>query len=120
MNISDWLQSILIILIGAVGTILFKIGVNNSPTVTFSEPLSVLSFVLSPYIIASLSLFLLGRVLLSLPLKTTEVGKYMFIITPLTLVATLALSILIFNEKVNMRETMGILLTIAGVILLGS
>jgi len=120
MNISVWLQSILIILIGAVGTILFKIGVNNNPAVTFSEPLSVLSFVLSPYIIASLSLFLLGRVLLSLPLKTTDVGKYMFIITPLTLVVTLVMSILIFNERINMRETMGILLTIAGVILPGS
>ena len=120
MNLSAWLQSILIILVGVVGTILFKIGVNKSPAITFSEPVSVLSFVLSPYIIASLSLFLLGRVLLSLPLKTTDVGKYMFIVTPLTLVATLAMSILIFKESVNMKETLGILLTIAGVLLLGS
>ena len=44
----------------------------------------------------------------------------MFIITPLTLVVTLVMSILIFNERINMRETMGILLTIAGVILPGS
>ena len=120
MNLTAWLQSILIILVGAVGTILFKIGVNKNPAVAFSEPLSVLSFILSPYIIASLTLFLLGRVLLSLPLKTTEVGKYMFIITPLTLVATLAMSILIFNERINLRETVGILLTIAGVLILSS
>ena len=44
----------------------------------------------------------------------------MFIITPLTLVATLAVSILLFNERINLRETVGILLTIAGVLILNS
>ena len=120
MNLTIWMQSIVIILVGTVGTILFKIGVNRTPGISFNEPLTIVKFVFSPYIVISLALFLLGRVLLSLPLKTIDVGKYMFLITPLTLVATLVLSIFFLEESLNLKELLGILLTITGVLFIGS
>ena len=119
MNLTVWIQSFLIILIGAVGTILFKIGVNITPSISFTEPLSISQFIFSPYIVISFTYFLLGRILLALPLKTTDVGKYMFIITPLTLVTTLAFSYLIFKETITLKQLVGVLLTLSGVVLLG-
>ena len=119
MNLTTLIQSILLVAIGAVGTILFKMGVDQTQGIIFSDPVTIVNFVLSPYILVSLVLFMLGRILLSIPLESTDVGKYMFILTPLTLVAILALSNLLLNEPINMKQTFGIGLIIAGVYLLG-
>jgi drug/metabolite transporter (DMT)-like permease len=42
----------------------------------------------------------------------------MFILTPLTLVATLALSNLLLNEPINLKQIIGIVLVLSGVLLI--
>ena len=118
MNPTTWIQSILLVTIGAVGTILFKIGVDQTQGITVSDPVTIFKFIFSPYIFVSLSLFMLGRILLSIPLESADVGIYMFILTPLTLVATLALSNLLLNEPINLKQIIGIALILSGVLLI--
>ncbi len=118
MNPTTWIQSILLVTIGAVGAILFKIGVDQTQGITVSDPVTIFKFIFSPYIFVSLSLFMLGRILLSIPLESADVGKYMFILTPLTLVATLALSNLLLNEPINLKQIIGIALILSGVLLI--
>jgi len=119
MNLMFWSQSMGVVILGAVGTVLFKVGVNQYPEINLTDPLSILKFILSPYIFLSLAILLLGRVLTSLPLQSVDVGKYMLILTPLTLIATLALSNLVLGESVNAKQMVGIVISLIGVYLLG-
>jgi len=114
-----WIQTVGIVLAGSVGSILFKFGVDRYHGINLIDPFELVRFVFSPYIFLSLALFMLGRVLMSLPLQSVDVGKYMFILTPLTLVATLGLSSLVLKESVNMKQMAGIALSLMGVYLLG-
>ncbi|MEM2876282.1 MAG: hypothetical protein QXL67_04970 [Candidatus Bathyarchaeia archaeon] len=120
MDLTFWLQSLAIIVFGTLGSLLFKLGVNEFGEI---NPLSItcwLRLVFTPAIFFGLVCLWLSRLLFSLPLSKIGVGKFSAFIIPLNVIAIVIASIIVFGEQFKTREIIGIVLGLIGIILIGS
>lgn len=123
MNI--WVEALIIVLIGAVGNCLFKVGTDG-----FGE-LSFKSFFTKEFfekaftsrfgwiIFVSLIINFVSRVLVMSPLSKGKYGIVLSLLTPLGIVFSIGAGYFLFHETYTIRELLGVALAIASVWLMG-
>lgn len=110
-----------IVLIGALGNIMFKIGTdgfgelsfNSFFTKEFYEKAFTSKFGL--IIFVSLIINFISRVLIMSPLSKEKYGIVWSIITPLGIALSIGIGYLIFHETYSARELLGVTLAVASV-----
>lgn len=118
MDVRFWIQTVIIILLGTTGALLFKLGVDQAGGLQ-GKPVSFwIEFLFTPVVFIGLAFLFFSRLLWSLPLSEIGIGRYVMIVTPLNLLLIAILSYIFFNETLTLKDYVGILLALIGVFLL--
>ncbi len=115
-----WLQSIVIIIFGTIGALLFQLGVNQIGSV---DPWSIkywIKLVFTPAIFFGLASLMFSRLLFSLPMSKMGIGKFSALIIPLNIIAIAISSAIIFKEPFETKQIIGIALGLIAIILIGA
>jgi len=115
-----WLQSIVIIIFGTIGALLFQLGVNQIGSV---DPWSIkywIKLVFTPAIFFGLASLMFSRLLFSLPMSKMGIGKFSALIIPLNIIAIAISSAIIFKEPFETKQIIGIALGLIAIILIGT
>lgn len=115
-----WLQSLVILILGTLGALLFQYGVNQVGAINPWDVTSWVRLVFTPGIFFGLFSLMLSRILWSLPLTKMGIGKYSALIIPLNIIAITVSSAIIFKESINIKQVIGILLGFIAVFLISS
>ena len=83
------------------------------------EDVFAMRYLFSPIVFGALALMFVSRFLVGVPLSVTGLGRLSSITTSLMLIATTVSSILLFNERFDVRIITGILMSVVAVVLLG-
>lgn len=110
-----------LILLGMVlnvgAQVALKFAVQQSGSVVYSDPKSLLALVLNPLVILGLFLYAASVVNWLVVLKRMDLGLA-YPLMSLGYIATFALGVWCFHEPVSTTRILGILVIIAGVVLL--
>lgn len=120
MDAAFWVQSITIVLFGTIGALLFKLGVDQVGEINPWDISCWVRLVFKPATFFGLLCLLLSRLLFSLPLSRTGIGKFSALIIPLNIIAIAVSSAILFREQFRYREIVGITLGLIAVTLIGS
>ncbi len=120
MDEAFWVQSITIVVFGTLGSLMFKHGVNQVGEVNPWEIGSWVRLVFKPATFFGLLCLFLSRLLFSLPLGKTGIGKFSALIIPLNIMAIAVSSAIVFREQFGYREIAGIVLGLIAITLIGS
>ena len=118
MKLELALQLAAIIVVGTVGNLLYKHGVDAGAL----NPLTtnhLIRFVFSPVVFASLCLMFLGRLLWALPLRTAGVGYLAIVIAPVSIAVLVVASHLLLKETFTTPQVAGIVLALGSLMLMG-
>ena len=120
VDLTFWIQSFFIVLFGTIGAILFKFGVNQFGKIEVWDVYCWIRLVFTPAIFFGLVCLFFSRLLFSLPLKRMGVGRFSAIIIPLNIIAIAISSAIVFKEQFKIKEIIGIILGLIGIMLIGS
>ena len=120
MDKAFWVQSITIVVFGTLGALMFKHGVNQVGEINPWDIGSWVRLVFEPATFFGLLCLFLSRLLFSLPLSKTGIGKFSALIIPLNIMAIVISSAIVFREQFGYREITGIALGLIAITLLGS
>lgn len=120
MDAAFWIQSITIVLFGTIGALLFKLGVNQVGAINPWDMGCWVRLVFEPATFFGLLCLFLSRLLFSLPLSKTGIGKFSALIIPLNIIAIAVSSAIVFREQFGYREIAGIALGLIAITLIGS
>lgn len=118
MDVRLWIQTALIIILGTVGALLFKLGVDQAGGLQDKPVFFWIKFLFTPTVFIVLTLLFFSRLLWSLPLSKIGIGKYAMIVTPFNLLLIAILSHIFFKETLSLKDYFGILFALIGVFLL--
>ena len=119
MKLELALQLAAIIVVGTVGNLLYKHGVDAADGLNpFTLP-HVARFLFSPGVFAALSLMFLGRLLWALPLRTAGVGYLAIVIAPASIAVLVVASHLLLKETFTTPQVAGIVLALGSLMLMG-
>jgi multidrug transporter EmrE-like cation transporter len=125
-----WLEVAVITIITIVGSVLYKVGVDQMGKMDFSifmthigsvpvpDIIRIMKVIWNPYISIALICMFVGRLLYSAPLSTTGLGKLVAIITPLTIAGTVLASRVFFKEDMGALQYVGVVLSLVAVYLI--
>ena len=112
---------LLLVLLGMVlnvgAQVALKFAVQGAPTVAYNDPKALLSLALNPLVIGGLVLYAASVVNWLVVLKRMDLGLA-YPLMSLGYIATFAVGVWCFHEPVNSTRILGILVIIAGVVLL--
>ena len=120
-----WLEIIIIVLIGTIGNLLFKIGTDGFGELSFQSFLTKEFFekaFTSKFgwiIFVSLVVNFLSRVLIMSPLSKGKYGITWSLLTPLGILFSIVTGYFLFNETYTIREILGVAMAILSVFLMG-
>ena len=118
MDVRFWIQTVLIIILGTTGALLFKLGVDQAGGLQNKPIFFWIKFLFTPVVFMGLALLFSSRLLWALPLSEIDIGRYAMIVTPLNLLLLAILSHIFFKETLAIKDYVGILFALVGVILL--
>jgi multidrug transporter EmrE-like cation transporter len=106
-------------LLGAAAQVFFKLAANSLGTKTLGQVLAnPLPVLLNPSLLAAYSLYGVNTALLTLALKKGQLSV-LYPVISLTYVWVTLLSMMIFNEQMNVMKAVGLAIVVAGVAVLG-
>jgi multidrug transporter EmrE-like cation transporter len=105
--------------LGAAAQIFFKLGANSLGSRTLTQVLAnPIPVILNPFLLAAYSLYGINTALLTLALRKGQLSL-LYPVISLTYVWVTLLSMLIFNEQMNVLKAVGLGIVVAGVAVLG-
>lgn len=120
-----WLEIFIIVVIGTIGNLLFKIGTDGFGELSFQSFLTK-EFVEKAFtskfgwiIFGSLIVNFLSRVLIMSPLSKGKYGITWSLLTPLGILLSIGTGYFLFHETYTMRELLGVGMAILSVWLMG-
>lgn len=119
MDEAFWVQSISIVVFGTLGALMFKHGVNQVGEINPWDISCWVRLVFKPATFFGLLCLFLSRLLFSLPLSKTGIGKFSALIIPLNIMAIAVSSAIVFREQFGIREVAGIALGLIAITLIG-
>ncbi|MCK5625501.1 hypothetical protein KAI11_01455 [Candidatus Bathyarchaeota archaeon] len=120
-----WLEIIIIVLIGTIGNLLFKIGTDGFGELSFQSFLTKEFFekaFTSKFgwiIFVSLVVNFLSRVLIMSPLSKGKYGITWSLLTSLGILFSIVTGYFLFHETYTIREILGVAMAILSVFLMG-
>ncbi|MEM2969508.1 MAG: hypothetical protein QXR63_01070 [Candidatus Bathyarchaeia archaeon] len=116
-----WGMIIAVSFLGAVGNILLKIGTDKwgvIPPQRFLDISFSIRYLFTPSVFIALVILFLGRFLIGSPLSVLGVAQAFVAITVLTLVFTLILEALVFNQRYDVWTYIGIIIGLVSIALI--
>ncbi|MEM3627454.1 MAG: hypothetical protein QXZ25_05450 [Candidatus Bathyarchaeia archaeon] len=116
-----WGMIVAVSFLGAVGNILLKIGTNKwglIPPQRFLDISFSIQYLFTPSIFIALVILFLGRFLIGSPLSVLGVTQAFVAITVLSLVFTLILEAIVFNQRYDVWTYIGIIIGLASIALI--
>lgn len=116
-----WGMIVAVSFLGAVGNILLKIGTNKwglIPPQRFLDISFSIRYIFTPSIFIALVILFLGRFLIGSPLSVLGVTQAFVAITVLSLVFTLILEAIVFNQRYDFWTYIGIIIGLASIALI--
>ncbi len=110
-------QILLITILGTVGSLLFKYGIDRGAEFQLTIP-SIIKFALTPTIFIGLAFMFFSRLYWALPLKTTGLGEVTAILTPVLVATVVIASAIVFKESFTPVQILGILLALVSLVLM--
>jgi multidrug transporter EmrE-like cation transporter len=115
------MPGLLLVILGMVlnvgAQVALKFAVQGAPAVSYLDPKSLLLLALNPLVILGLGLYAASVVNWLVVLKRMDLGLA-YPLMSLGYIATFAVGVMCFHEPLNMTRILGILVIIAGVVLL--
>lgn len=106
-------------LLGAAAQVFFKLAANSIGNRTLGQVLAnPLTILLNPSLLAAYCLYGVNTALLTLALRNGQLS-ILYPVISLTYVWVTLLSMLIFNEQMNVMKAIGLTIVVAGVAVLG-
>lgn len=106
-------------LLGAGAQVLFKLGANTLNGKTLAQVLAnPLPIILNPLLLGAYSLYGINTAMLTLALRKGQLS-ILYPVISLTYVWVTLLSMMIFNEHMNLMKAIGLTIVVAGVAVLG-
>jgi drug/metabolite transporter (DMT)-like permease len=112
---------IVVSFLGAVGNILLKIGTDKwgvIPPQRFLDISFSIRYLFTPSVFIALVILFLGRFLIGSPLSVLGVAQAFVAITVLTLVFTLILEAVVFNQRYDVWTYIGIIIGLVSIALI--
>jgi len=116
-----WGMIVAVSFLGAVGNILLKIGTNKwglIPPQRFLDISFSIRYLFTPSIFIALVILFLGRFLIGSPLSALGVTQAFVAITVLSLVFTLILEAVVFNQRYDVWTYIGIIIGLTSIALI--
>jgi uncharacterized membrane protein len=116
-----WGMIVAVSFLGAVGNILLKIGTNKwglIPPQRFLDISFSIRYLFTPSIFIALVILFLGRFLIGSPLSALGVTQAFVAITLLSLVFTLILEAVVFNQRYDVWTYIGIIIGLTSIALI--